>query len=591
MNKMKEVMRYLDIFETKLSFYSEKKKTYYTTLGGIFSVISICLCIITFFFFTKDDLHRVFPDKIFISNLQEKEYGVTLIEEKLFIPWRIINKNTKLIDNNELINPVVKYYYSEKNYINETIKILKSKILDYKLCNETIMDNYYDMNPIGVKLNELYCINSTDIKLFTSSLTSFMNYINIDFYISNNNNISNYMEIEIYFPEVLFDPTNFKTPITINYKKYSFNINKYSKKFNKIFLQKNILSDDKGWFTKNITQYSYWTITKIIKDFYFSFEDDKIYSISINIEQNIKKYIRSYKKIYSIVSEGIPIVSLLFSILKRIALIVKTTEENQKLVELLFENIKVKKNKLKEVQIKKFKKTNTNTINNKKDKSKAFSEYGNHDINKFQILSRFKQNNNANNKENKNKINRLQIKFGTTPIYLKKRQENDDISFLRNDSSNLALSNRFPKKNFHINQIADQDNNKITPDHLEDDNARNDDVISKNKVKYVHGELFPYRYYLFLIFFKSIDISKNKFCFPKKFVKASLFVGQLLDISTYLLLQKEFHVLKNKCLTKEEVNELERNYKINIGGRKFLKMVNECITNQKFDILDSRKCI
>ena len=576
---MKEVMRYLDIFETKLGFYTDKKKIYYSTLGGIFSIITIFICLITFFFLVKEDIQRVSPHKVFIS--QEKEYEVTLIGEKLFISWRIINKNNKLI-NNELITPVVTYYYSEKNLMNETEIIQKSKIINYKLCNETAMANSYDINSIGVKLNELYCIDSTDIVLFTSSLSSYMNYINIDFYI-NNNNTSNYLEIEIYFPEILFKPTNLKTPITINYKKYSYNINKYTKKVNKIFLQKNILSDDKGWFAKSITEYCYWAVTKIIGDSYFSFENDKIYSISINIEQNIKKYIRSYKKIYSIISGGLPIVSLLYIILQRIAIIIKTTEENRKLVELLFENLIKKRDRLEE--LKEMINKKMNDINIKNDKSKALSEYGNHPGFRSPLSSKFRRRYaNNNNNINNIRINGLQNKFGIATINVKKRQQIDDISGFRNDNSNSVLLNFCSKNNNHFNKLSNNDNIKIISNHLDEDNIKNNDLVSNNNIKYVPGKLFPYRYYLFLIFFKNIDISKDKFFFPKKFVKVNLFLGQLLDINTYLLLQREFHALKNKFLTKEEVNELERNYKINIGSRKFIRMVNDCIENKKFDI-------
>ena len=92
-------MKYLDIFETKFNFYSDKKKIYYTTLGGILSIITFCLCLFTFFFFVKDDIQRISPDKLFISNILEKEYETILIDKKLFIPWRIINKNNELEDN------------------------------------------------------------------------------------------------------------------------------------------------------------------------------------------------------------------------------------------------------------------------------------------------------------------------------------------------------------------------------------------------------------------------------------------------------------------------------------------------------------
>ena len=604
---MEETIKSLDIFGTQFNFYSDKKKIYYTTLGGILSVIVISICLIAFFFLVKDDINRIYPDKLFISDIPQKENRIILKYEKLFVPWRIINKNNNNIsDNNKIIYPIVSYYYSEKNSMNETVQ--KSKLINYKFCNSTMMANSFDIDSLGVRLNELYCIDSTDIELFASSMGSYMNYINIDFYINKNktNNISNFIEIEIYFPEILIDPKNLKTPITINYKKYSYNINIFSKKINKIFLQKNIFSDDKGWFKKSITKYSYWSLSKIIDNTYFSFEDDNIYSISINIELNNKKYFRSYKKIYSIISEGTPITLLIFIILKQIVITIKRTEENRKLVELLFENLKIKKNKIKKFLLNK-KSKDISCKNNKLRPS--LSEYGNCKTKHSPILSRFRQNSNANNNDNNRRRNSLHNKVIISSKNSKSHQQNDDISFLRNNNnSNSVFLNYYPKNNGFINQLANHDDVKVKyklnsdfhhsfyqeapnlPNYLDENQANNNGMaVPNNNIKYVPGKLFPYIYYLLLIFFKSIDISKNRFCLPIKFAKVNLFLGQLLDISAYLILQKEFNALKNKCLTKEEVNIIERKNKININSPTFIRRINECLQNQKFDIFDTRK--
>ena len=294
---------------------------------------------------------------------------------------------------------------------------------------------------------------------------------------------------------------------------------------------------------------------------------------------------------------------LLFIILKRIAITIKTTEENQKLVELLFVNIKERRSKFKIALSRKI-----NDINSKYDIQRpSMSEYGNRQTKKTPIFSKFKQISNVNNKnENYSQKNALQNKFGLSSKFLRINRPNDDISYMRNNNSNSILLNVYRKSNDHINQLANQDDIKVKskldysdfrhsfyreipnlPNYLDDSHVKNNDIISNN-TKYVRGKLFPYRYYLFSIFFKNIDISKIKFCFPRKFIKVNLFLGQLLDISTYLLLQKEFHVLKNKFLTKEEVNIIERSSKINIGSQTFIRMVNECIENQKFHLFDSK---
>ena len=47
----------------------------------------------------------------------------------------------------------------------------------------------------------------------------------------------------------------------------------------------------------------------------------------------------------------------------------------------------------------------------------------------------------------------------------------------------------------------------------------------------------------------------------KKFVKANLFINQLMDVSSYIILQREFQVLKKKILSKEKFNLVEKNKK------------------------------
>ena len=61
---------------------------------------------------------------------------------------------------------------------------------------------------------------------------------------------------------------------------------------------------------------------------------------------------------------------------------------------------------------------------------------------------------------------------------------------------------------------------------------------TNTNTKYVKITLFPYRYYLCSIFIKRLDISKKSIFFSKKFKIVYNFLSQLLDISSYITLQK-----------------------------------------------------
>ena len=71
----------------------------------------------------------------------------------------------------------------------------------------------------------------------------------------------------------------------------------------------------------------------------------------------------------------------------------------------------------------------------------------------------------------------------------------------------------------------------------------------------------------------------------KRFTKANSFINQLMDISSYVMLQREFQVLKRKLLTKEKIHFVEKNKKINISNQTFIRDINECLEQQKFNIL------
>ena len=47
---------------------------------------------------------------------------------------------------------------------------------------------------------------------------------------------------------------------------------------------------------------------------------------------------------------------------------------------------------------------------------------------------------------------------------------------------------------------------------------------------------------------------------------------------------REFQVLKRMILKVEEINMIERPHKINVGGKAFLRNMNDCINKGKFEI-------
>ena len=103
--------------------------------------------------------------------------------------------------------------------------------------------------------------------------------------------------------------------------------------------------------------------------------------------------------------------------------------------------------------------------------------------------------------------------------------------------------------------------------------------------KYVKITLFPYRYYICSIFIKRLDISKNSIFFSKKFKIVYNFLSQLLDISSYITIAKEFEIMKNTLLVEKYKDRLESNKKINVNDIGFNANMKECLTSKKLSIL------
>ena len=597
---MKEILKYLDNFGTKIHFYTDKNKKYYTVLGGIFTIVSLFFCIITFAFLVLEDIKC--PKFVYISNISRKNKNIKLNEEKIFIPWHFIDENNDFFNHSGLICPVITYYYTEKKN-TEKLK-LKNKTINYELCDKTSMANLPDIYSIEKPLNELYCMNTHELEIKDSNTEILDDYLTIDFYFCENGigyktqNCSNLLSndinfnIEIFYPEIHFDPINYNNPISIIYSSHLDYLNKFSTKINKIYMQENILVDDIRWLGKSSKISSYWNTKKLLCDtFQFFDSPSKLHSVEIYFKSSIKQISRKYKKIYSIISDGLPIVYALYMVCEKISKLFKMSEENRRLVELLFENLVEKKNKFKEkLNIRKIKDIdNDNNIkifkqtHNLSEFNKCYSKL-NPSFSKFQknISKNTNYNPNVNSKKPQNKQS---ISLISSPSIF--NNNNNSKSFLLNSAKNshlfLMSSSHTPIKKaplttYSVNQSQAKQNiyRKSKPIYYSD--------FSCNAKRLVPTKLFPYRYYFFMLFIKNLDSTKRTFCFPKKFVKANLFLRQLLDISSYLLLQREFHVLKSQFLTTDEINLVENSNKININNHTFSRVMNDCIENQKFYI-------
>ena len=81
---------------------------------------------------------------------------------------------------------------------------------------------------------------------------------------------------------------------------------------------------------------------------------------------------------------------------------------------------------------------------------------------------------------------------------------------------------------------------------------------------------------------KNIVISKKSFFFTENFVDVYKFVCQLIDITSYIILQKEFQILKNTLLIRKyAVSNCKKRAVINHSGNILFCIRNDCIREKR----------
>ena len=602
---MYEAIKYCDIFGTKFNFYTDEKPKFYTLLGGILSALLIIVCIIVFVFYGLDDFKRNTPIVTSSSILLEEYHKIKFGEEKIWIPWRIIDNNNKHINHENLIYPIFTYYTGARSDVNSEFNI-QTKNLNYKLCNETSMVNRPDFYKINIPLEQLYCIDMDDLEIGGAWVSLFINYVTMDFYlcedginynetnskcttkqdIINRIGARNSLEIAFYYPVIQFQPTNIKYPIIVSYKQYFYYISKFTNKIDRIYFQEYILKDDLGWIRKKSKNSSYWGFSTINGDSYAKTDKNdfinkgstsKFYSLNIYLQPGVIYYERRYKKITQIIIEVIPVLIIVFKLFKKTANIIKTSEQNKKFFELMFENLRAKKDKFSEIAkkiiIENRKKSNINNNNNNKSRLSAIyhstvhrrGHFSSQDFSNLAFL-----NVSISNKSNKDE-----------GFILSQNNKNSLVSEQKNNYGKKNINESHNVLSLFSKQKINENNENNGDKNLA---SKEIEGIFRTKTKYEISKLFPYRYYFCATFLKNIDITKFTFLFSKKFTKVYKFVGRIFDISSYLTMLREFQVLKTTLLKVEDIDMIERKQKINVGGKAFLKNMNDCISKGKFEI-------
>ena len=575
-------------------------------MGGLFSLSTFILCVAIFFLSIFKNINPSITTSI-ISNSKIK-----FQKNKIFLPWKISSDNNKFRNSINII--LSSEIYNDK------------KLIHYKLCNETSMINLNDSSKnksFFYSLEDLYCIDIGE--LFNNEY-----YISIkiifDIHTSNINN--NSFQLDLFYPIITFNPDSFTEPLLNKYQNHSIYLRKNVINNGKIILGEYSVLDKFGFFGTKQQFFSLWGTNGIFSENINAINDNASLAIYVlNIILDLKKvhYKRYHTTFFTVFIDKFPICYIIFKFIKCILQSFILAESNSKIFELLFEKLVEKEDKseiyktkmrfksLAGIQSPDLKKNNTNKKvtnihntqkdnlninfiskdlscleNNKNNKRKNINldtnNYIEKEIKKFNLGDLYDNNMSKNSQRNLSLIklskacrkkSRRSVDYGS-PIHNSRKRSN---LFLINP--NILINKNINENSIHL------DGSRFS---ILQDNKEN--IISKtpshkySKIKNII--LFPYKYYFFSLFLKNYDILNCKSFFSLKYKKVFTFMGQVLDIKSYLLLIKEFEIMKNIYCNKDDLCLIENNKKININCTKFNREIKDCIENNKFNIFYTR---
>ena len=584
-----DFLRYCDFFNVKYNFNYENKINI-TIFGGLMGITFILISIIVIIILSIDDIRKLNP----ITTKSEIPGGdfrvVNLKESNIYIPWRLITYEEKFINHKDILYPSITLI---EGNLDENIGMdLKVHNLNYTLCNETSMINITDQYEIDTPLNELFCIEQNDIPFGGSWLSDKLFYLEVNLFLCENGIRYNASDsrctplqdivkftnttwlFEFFYPNVQFQPTDHDIPMRVIYKNYYYRLSSYTYKLERLYIQENILNDDTSLITTKSKNNSCWGVSTFYGDTYFWQEEQDplvksnssvLFSLDIYMDQGHIYYTRSYKKIFVIISNVFPIVNFLLIIFYRLTVWVKSAFAKQSIVEMIFENSKIFKNK------KKFYLNIENNTNNNNMKPR----------NTIYINKRPKFEDNLKINKDKmipkkiNSINNMHIRDNCSA----NKEPNKSImkktvDHNYKDDSHLELFNAFSIKKL-IKSKERNGNNKYLSNIDEKSNNVNKDNKDNSNEEYIPKKekksLFPLFYFFMDIFLDKLDKPRSFCCLDKKYLIVYNFMGVLFDISSYVLLFKYFNIYKT--VFSEELKSLNINRfdkKININNREMM---------------------
>ena len=155
MSVINELLKNIDSFGVANNFLNRKKKKilyiiwrYFDSFINYFRNNSIYFCWWWWFFTQTTYISTISQSKI--NNTK-----ISFLKEKIWIPWRIRDFDSRTLNFTNLLYPIVFYY---RGIYNETKKALDLTytVVNYKLYNQTSITKFKDSYLIDIDLEKIF---------------------------------------------------------------------------------------------------------------------------------------------------------------------------------------------------------------------------------------------------------------------------------------------------------------------------------------------------------------------------------------------------------------------------------------------------
>jgi hypothetical protein len=301
----KGFLREMDIFGESVIFTFNGKSTMKSGIGFISTVILYLIAIVMFVFMGQSFFLKVDPQSTTsLLNLDQMPYFNTTNDNQMFIAIRLRSGAVSLKFDG-------KYF---DFYAYQSFRALPKQELYFIECNKLVgIDKNYIRK---YNLNDFYCMPLASENFGGPATAPESNYLSLEINPCYNRtstcnvalaNIissgSNPLFIDLYYPELFYDPNNFENPIRIEHSLVTDKFQSNSAVNRELYLMTTRMNDDLGWIfrennTTNFTSIGKTIITKSFK----TYAHDPIYYLDIFPSVDFEEYTRKYQKIQDVIA-------------------------------------------------------------------------------------------------------------------------------------------------------------------------------------------------------------------------------------------------------------------------------------------------